>query len=133
MLITNGEDRVFDGRGCAIGRMQGSSGQISQCLGPSQAYAVDPFVAGFGADAKASAEGSDVGSFDSGQGNELGASGHGTHILPRHRLIPLSRSTYPWIKCYPCPRTPVTHLSGLHTMWGRGRRRPSKMVVAAGE
>jgi hypothetical protein len=39
--------------------------------------------------------------------------GHGGTLLPRHASL-LKRFSCHCLLCYPCPRTPVTHVSGLY-------------------
>ena len=74
-----------------------------------------PLVPGLAADAVGLAQGADVGPLLLGKGDEFLPLRHDRALLPRHPGTLLSRGPACRIRCYPCLRTGVTHVPGLHT------------------
>src|SRR4029077_8383965 len=79
----------------------------------ASAASLQPFVTGLAADSETPTQATEVASRLLYQTQKLSSRTHGRTLLPRHGLL-LKRSSCHCLKCYPCLRTPVTHVSGTY-------------------
>src|SRR5215475_5424122 len=119
-LVTNCQHFVFDRRLGATGRVSRTSRSVSPLQAPAL-VSLQPLVTGLSADAKTPTQTTEVASRLTCQRQKLLSRTHGRTLLPRHGLL-LRRSSCHCLQCYPCPRTPVTYVSGTYMGEGLGMR-----------
>ena len=117
ILITNRQHLSLQSGPAAPRRMLWSARAIGQPGRPLLLIPPSPFVTSFPADAEPPAQLTEIVSWLLRQAQKLVSQTHGRTLLPRHAPL-LKRSSCHCLLCYPCLRTPVTHVSGMYI--GRG-------------
>ena len=110
-------------------------GAIQQSRHPGAGVTPQPLVACLATYSESATQRRHLNPFSLGQTNKLLSTRHGGTLLPRH-ADPPSKKSAARLKCYPCLRTPVTHVPGLysHRAGGKGVhfRRPRCIPTPGG-
>src|SRR5882762_3804509 len=96
-------------------RMPRPPRSISQSRGSAFLVSLQPFVSSLSTDPESLTQLAEVAFWLTRQKQKLLSQAHGRTLLPRHVSL-LKRFSCHCLLCYPCLRTPVTHVSGLYTM-----------------